>query len=237
VSGIVWNKADLHIHSSYSDGTQSIPEILAHIAVHTALNVLAITDHDSILGALEARKLAPRYNLEAIVGEEVSTARGHLLALFIHKLIPPGLSISETVKHVHGQGGLAILAHPLDRLSNSPLRHWPQPTWEDWLSFGLDGLEGFNSSQLDPLATVRTKAHAHQLGLALTGGSDAHHKGVIGLGHTLYQGSTATDLRRALEQRTCQAAGVHWGFKGYWHWLAQSQLPRTLGLRALPTPG
>ncbi len=236
--GIVWSKADLHIHSSCSDGSHSILEILTHVADNTPLKVIAITDHDQIEGALEAQRLAPRYRIEVVVGEEVSTQRGHLLALFINKLIPPGLSIPETVKRVHAQGGLAVMAHPLDRLCNSPMRHWPHPTWDEWSSFGLDGLEALNSSQLDPWADSRARAYGHKLGLALTGGSDAHHKGVIGVGHTLYPGTTAADLRCALEQKTSLAGGSRWGVQGYLKWLTMSFLPRTLHLpwRSSPLP-
>ena len=220
--GVVWNKADLHVHSSYSDGSHDIHEILTHVVTNTSLRVIAITDHDSVAGALEAQRLAPHYQIEVVVGEEVSTQRGHLLALFVSKLIPAGLSIPETVKRIHAQGGLAVLAHPLDRLCNSPMRHWPRPTWEDWLSFGLDGLEALNSSQLDPRASSRARIYAHTLGLALTGGSDAHHKGVIGMGHTLYPGTTASDLRHSLEQKTSLAVGGRWNARGYLHWLASS---------------
>jgi predicted metal-dependent phosphoesterase TrpH len=236
-----WNKADLHIHTQYSDGADDISTILAHVAERTDLRVIAITDHDCIEGALEARSLAPRYGLEVVVGEEVSTDRGHLLALFIRHRVPSGLSIPETVAAVHEQGGIAILAHPCDRICNSPLRHWPRPTLDDWRSFGLDGLEGVNGCQLDPLANPRSQALARRLCLAATGGSDAHHKDAIGVAHTLFRGHTAVDLRRALLERTTVASGRRWSLAEYTGWVRESMLPRALrslrGPAAMPTPG
>jgi predicted metal-dependent phosphoesterase TrpH len=151
---------------------------------NTDLKVLAFTDHDCITGALQAHRLASAYGLEVAVSQEVTTARGHLLALFIESLIPAGLSIPETVERVHAQGGVAILAHPFDRVCNSPMRHWPRPTMADWRSFQLDGLEAINGAQIDPTANPRSMALVRTLGLAQTGGSDAHHKEVIGVAHT-----------------------------------------------------
>ncbi len=112
--------ADLHIHTIYSwDGTCDVSAILKYAAKKTALNVIAITDHDEIAGAFEARELAPRYGIEVIPGCEISTADGHLLALFILKPIPPSLSLEETVRRVGKQGGLCIAAHPTARGTSS----------------------------------------------------------------------------------------------------------------------
>lgn len=234
VVSLQFNKADLHVHSWYSDGSQTIPEILAHVATHTDLRVLAITDHDCIEGAFEARALAPRFGLEVIVGQEVSTDHGHVLALYVHKAIPAGLSIPETVRRIHAQGGLAVLAHPLDRLSNSPMRRLPRPSREDWAAYYADGLEALNACQLDPLASPRARVLGRALQVALTGGSDAHHLRSIGVAYTWFPGRTAEDLRRAILQRRCYPGGRCWNLADYWGWLASSWLPRTLHLRARP---
>ena len=232
----LWSKADLHLHSFYSDGAHDIPAILAHVAEHTDLKVLAFTDHDCITGALQAHRLAPAYGLDVVVSQEVTTARGHLLALFIESLIPAGLSIPETVERVHAQGGVAILAHPFDRVCNSPMRHWPRPTMADWRSFQLDGLEAINGAQIDPTANPRSMALVRTLGLAQTGGSDAHHKEVIGVAHTLFPGSTAADLRAALVAGTTVAAGRGWCWADYVNWFKKSLIPRTVGRPWRPRP-
>jgi hypothetical protein len=200
--------------------------------------VVAITDHDCIDGALEARRLAPEYGLQVVVGQEVTTDQGHLLALFIKRLVEPGLSIRETVERVHAQGGLAVLAHPFDRVCNSPMRHWPRPTLQEWQAFGVDGFEAINGCQLDPRANPRAMALGQRLGVSLTGGSDTHHKDVAGVAYTLFPGSTTADLRAALEKGTTVPAGRRWSLREYIGWVAYSLLPRTIGFprRTMPMP-
>jgi len=222
------SKADLHIHSLYSDGADDIPTILEHVATRTDIRVIAITDHDTVQGAHEAQRLAPRYGLDVIIGQEVTSNRGHVLALFIKDQIPAGLSIPETVERIHAQGGIAILAHPFDRICNSPMRHWPRPTAEEWQSFSVDALEGINGCQVDPLANSRSAALGKHLGIGLTGGSDAHHRQVIGVAHTVFPGRTAADLRHALIAKTTRAAGRRWNLIEYLGWTFRSYVPRTL---------
>src|SRR5439155_27082660 len=83
-------KADLHIHSTYSDGIDSIPKILEFVEHQTDLDVLAIADHDDVRGAHEARELAARrnYRVQIVMGTEITTRQGHLLALFVERDFP-----------------------------------------------------------------------------------------------------------------------------------------------------
>src|SRR5688572_32742507 len=104
--------ADLHIHSIYSaDATTTVRAILKQ-ASDVGLNVIAVTDHDEIRGSLEAQQLAPKYGIEVIPGAEISTKDGHVLALFIKTLPPAGMSLTDTLLQIGGQGGIAIAPHP-----------------------------------------------------------------------------------------------------------------------------
>ena len=78
-------KADLHIHTNYSDGKPSVEEILEYVQNKTDLDVIAITDHDTIEGAVLAKKIASekKYRFEVIIGEEVSAQEGHIVGLFL----------------------------------------------------------------------------------------------------------------------------------------------------------
>ena len=108
-------RADLHVHTLASDGTSGIGEILERVERETDLDVIAITDHERIDAALAARALAADRGLafEVVVGEEVTTLGGHLLALYIEEPIRPYRSLRATIVAIHEQGGLAIPAHPL----------------------------------------------------------------------------------------------------------------------------
>ncbi len=196
-------KADLHIHTSYSyDGTATVAVMLEHIVHHTDLDVIAITDHDEIDGALEALELAQRYNLEVIPGIEISTAEGHVLALFVKKLIPPNLPLVETVQRVAEQDGVCIAAHPGGRwswcLSEAAIR---QALCQPGIAQTLLGLETYNASLPDLRLNKLALAMNMNLALANVGNSDAHMPWMVGLAVTRFPGHKATHLRTALQQR------------------------------------
>src|SRR5262249_30190821 len=140
--------ADIHIHTTYSDGIGTVEEILAGVESAATLDVIAITDHDTIEGAQRARDRAIRagYRFEVIVGEEISTRDGHLLALFLEQPIAPDQSIERSIELVHAQGGLAIVAHPFNRV----FRHSVQRSVMNRLlrqpELHPDGIETLNGS-------------------------------------------------------------------------------------------
>ena len=104
--------ADIHMHTLFSyDGTATVPAVLNR-ASQVGLDLIAITDHDEIRGALLAEQLAPKFGIQVIPGVEITTAEGDLLALSIRKLIPAGLSLIETVNRVGQQGGFCVAPHP-----------------------------------------------------------------------------------------------------------------------------
>lgn len=208
-----WSKADVHIHTTYSiDGTAHVEEVLEYVARKTDLRVIAITDHDTIEGALEARRIASKYGVEVIVGEEVSTADGHLLALFIEELLVPGQPADETIAAVHAQGGLCVAAHPYAWLV--PSMGWAGlRTRQRSKVWQLDGVEGFNASLWTPKSNQNAVSVGRELHLAICGGSDSHQLSTIGLGYTRFPGSSAEDLRAAIQARRTQPAGIAWGWR------------------------
>lgn len=196
--------ADLHIHSMYSyDGTASISAILKYVADFTDLNVIAITDHDSMEGVPEALDLAPYYNLEVIPGCEVSSKDGHVLCLFIERPIPPGLSLLETVLMVGNQGGICIAAHPMAKGVNS-LRFETirQVLKHPVASKILVGVEAFNGGLVYTRGNLSVQQESNSLPLAQLGNSDAHILQMIGQGASYYHGYTSADLKNAIINRT-----------------------------------
>ena len=112
---------DLHCHTSASFDCLVEPESVVRAAATRGLTHLAITDHDRIEGALRARDAAPD-GLTIIVGEEVKTADGDLIALFLERAVAPGRSARETIAEVRAQGGLVGIPHPFDRFRGSMLK-------------------------------------------------------------------------------------------------------------------
>ena len=213
-------RADLHVHTLASDGVSGVEEILAYVLEHTQLDVIGIADHERVDAAHAARAIARARDLpvEVVIGEEVSTRGGHLLALFIEEAVPPLRSLRESIGLVHEQGGLAIPAHPL----------FPYPLCaQAWTLRALlaspdprvrpDGVEAFNPTTFGRPVHRRVVAFAEELGLAVVGNSDAHEAAAVGTGWTTFPGHTAEDVRNAiLEHRT----GWHGSFHG-----TASQLP------------
>lgn len=206
-----YSKADLHLHTTASDGTATARQILER-AARSDLRVIAVTDHDTIAAALEARQLAGAYGVEVIVGEEVSTCEGHLLVLFIEQALPPGQPLAETIAAARAQGALIVAPHPFGFLVRSigrtgPFRRFSDTAWHRL----VDAVEVFNAGLWSPRSNALAARFAAARGLPVVGGSDSHHLPTVGLGHTLFPGRTAADLRRAILAGQTRAGGVHWG--------------------------
>lgn len=215
-------KADLHMHSTYSDGCATIEEILAYVQQETDLDVIALTDHDTIDGALRARDLWARsaYRFDFVVGEEVTTKEGHLLALFIEKHVQPGLSMERSIDLIHEQGGLAIIAHPLHRF----FRHSCQRNVMDRIHASrdvwFDGAETWNASFCGIYANyVAMAANRTVYGLPELGNSDAHMLRAIGSGMTWFEGKNAQDIRATIEAGRSAPGGKLWDVQAYYDWV------------------
>jgi len=208
-------RADMHLHSLYSDGTASVADILDHVERHTSLDVVAITDHERIDGALRAAEIhaAGPYSFDLVIGEEITTRRGHVLALFITKRIPALRPLPETLRAIHDQGGIAIAAHPLAPIPLSVGSRSLRGIRDDATEgVHFDAIELFNPSHAGRTRQgARRALNARELGLPGVGNSDAHVLEGIGTGWTAFPGHTAADYREAVH-----AASVQPGGEGYW---------------------
>lgn len=200
--------ADLHIHTHHSDGQDSPGEVLGW-AERIGLDVIAITDHDSIDGAVIAAELARqnREGCEVVVGEEVSSREGHILALFISEVVPPDLSAEETVAAIHEQGGLAIAAHPYWRTTSLDHAGRAYALGDRIADLDFDAVEvingGFTPSMIG--ANRRATWVTEALGRTPVGGSDAHVMHALGWGHTRFAGRSSSDLRASIAAGRTQA--------------------------------
>jgi predicted metal-dependent phosphoesterase TrpH len=207
-------KADIHIHTTHSDGMATVREVFDFVEHRTDLDVIAITDHDMFDGADEARNLAARcnYRFQVLTGCEITTLEGHLLALGIDKPIKSLQPLDRTIAQIHEQGGVAIAPHPMSWLirsigRNGLVRIHENPN--DAVHF--DGFETMNPSLAGRVAVKRVREiNANVLHLAETGGSDSHILETIGSAMTHFAGSDVNDFVRALSSKTTRADGHFW---------------------------
>ena len=173
-----WGRADLQIHSAHGDGMASAEEIFDLVERRAELDVIAITDHDDIEGALIARDIHARggYHFDFVPGIEVTTRGGHLLALWVEEPVPSFRSLGDTVEEIHRQGGLAVIPHPFSLLTRSVGRRGLERLVDAGDPERVpDGLEVENptSAGWDTGPRMR-RLNEERWRLATTGGSDAH---------------------------------------------------------------
>jgi predicted metal-dependent phosphoesterase TrpH len=207
-------KADMHLHTLYSDGTASVQAVLDHVESATDLDLVAITDHERIDGALRAREIhaGGGYSFELIVGEEITTRRGHVLALFLTERVPALRPLPETLERIHDQGGIAIAPHSLAPLTPSLGRRsllWSHGAADP--RHRLDAIELMNPSTAGRSRRgARDRLNADTLGLPAVGNSDAHVLEGIGTAWTWFPGATAADYRAAIDAGTTRPDGAYW---------------------------
>jgi predicted metal-dependent phosphoesterase TrpH len=177
---------DLHCHTRASFDSLASPASVVRAAAERGLTHLAITDHDRIDGALEARDVAPA-DLHVIVGEEIRTTDGDLIAAFITEAIPPGLSPAEAIAAVRDQGGLVGIPHPFDRFRGSLLRDAALTA----LASEVDWVEVHNARVIGNGNELAVDfAHANSLpGVAV---SDAHSTIEVGVAYSVVEGDPST---------------------------------------------
>jgi predicted metal-dependent phosphoesterase TrpH len=171
---------DLHCHTSASFDCLASPESVVRAAASRGLTHLAITDHDRIDGALRARDAAPD-GLTIIVGEEVKTADGDLIALFLERAVAPGRPARETIAEVRAQGGLVGIPHPFDRYRGSMLN---DPRLEA-IGQLVDWVEAHNARVVGASGNERAAAFARELGLPGVAASDAHSTLEVGVAYNV----------------------------------------------------
>jgi len=170
-SGRLW-EVDLHSHTRASPDCLSDPVEVVRRARQAGLDRLAVTDHDEIRGAFEAREADPDL---VIVGEEVRTEEGlDLIGLFLRERIRPGRPFRDVADAIHAQGGITCAAHPLD-----PLRGTDEPFLDEHVDC-IDVVEVLNGRTRPGGANRRAAEWAARHGLPAGAGSDAHLLSEIG---------------------------------------------------------
>jgi predicted metal-dependent phosphoesterase TrpH len=172
-------KADLHIHSNHSDGKSSVREIL-EVAIDRRIDIVSITDHNTVNGSLEALEIVRDENLPIVIlpGIEISTAQGHLLAFGVTQDVEAGIEMSEAVRIVRESGGITSLAHPFQFYRHGAVRLGCFKI--------VDCIEVFNAKSLGMFNRL-SEFFCRRFGKGKTAGSDAHKAEFVGYGITVIE--------------------------------------------------
>jgi predicted metal-dependent phosphoesterase TrpH len=164
---------DPHIHSCYSGDARGTPHEIIERAIFVGLDAIAIADHDSIKGSHEALKEAKKYeDILIIPAMEVTSSKGHIVALGITEEVKKGLSPQETMDRIHDLAGIGIVPHPFVRYRDGLFTRTKD--------FHVDAMEVLNSRYIFGYSNWRAKKLAMDKGIPEIGSSDAHFVGAIG---------------------------------------------------------
>lgn len=196
-------KIDLHVHTRYSYDSLTTLKELVFYAKKSGLDGVAITDHDTVEGAL---KMAKETDFLIIPGIEVSSSKGHILGLNVQTPIPPKLSVEETIEKIHDAGGIAVACHPKAFFKGSLGKH---------VNSKFDAVEVINASAFPFNYSVKHgRELASLLGVPETGGSDAHYAPEIGHAYTLIDAEPQIDeIITAVGKGLCKPFGKPIPFK------------------------
>jgi predicted metal-dependent phosphoesterase TrpH len=212
-------RLDLHNHTSFSaDGSMSPASLLA-AAKTKGIACIAVTDHNTVEGALQAVELAdadltlPR----VIPGIELLTTDGEIIGLYVWENIPTHLPLLEAIERIRGQGGLVYLPHPFDRLRRGTVSKRERVRAAEL----ADIIEVVNGRALCRRAGNKSLALAEQLGKARGAGSDAHHKAEVGFAAVLIESYPSRDTLVSLVERgrvvhdlSLREYALNWGVQG-----------------------
>ncbi|HEY4608992.1 MAG TPA: PHP domain-containing protein [Ilumatobacteraceae bacterium] len=169
-----WVRVDMHSHTMWSGDSTTTPDEIATAVAESGIDVLCITDHNAIKGALD---LADRLPCRVIVGEELRTNAGEIIGLFLTERIPTGLQPDDAARAIRAQGGIVYIPHPYDPMR----RNLTEPALEALVDSGLvDAIEVINAKTSLRSLNERAAAIASDRRLAAGAGSDAHVPDAIG---------------------------------------------------------
>ena len=219
--------ADLHMHTTVSDGTMSPQAVVNDIVINNLLaqkdpkritfNVIAITDHDSIQGGLVADDYLKTYYedepLQIIIGAEVSSKAGHILGLCLKENIPPRMTAEDTIDAIHEQGGIAIAAHPYAYIPFlKELKGIGKLIHDKRIGPKIDAIEIRNSNPTEVINNYITQiVNAAHYKKPVCGGSDSHFQWAIGRAFTRFPGRTKEELIKAIKNGTTKGHGNVYG--------------------------
>ncbi len=196
---------EFHCHTIHSKDSLVRPVDLVTTCRRKGIERVIISDHNSIEGALEAQVIAPEL---VIVGEEIMTTQGEILAAFVKEEIPAGLTPQEAIKWLREQDAFISISHPFDHTRSG---HWQEVDLLEILPL-VDAIETFNARCLLPRMNRKAAEFAERHGIPSTVGSDAHTLWELGRATLMLPNfNSASELRAVIHQGVpnLRSTGIH----------------------------
>jgi len=185
-------RVEFHCHTNASEDSLTKPETLVRTARRKGLDRVIVTDHNTTAGARAAHNLDPE---RVIVGEEILTTRGEILAAYVTEEIPAGLTPQETIRRLREQGAFISVSHPFDTIRKGG---WEEADLLEILPL-VDAIEVYNSRCMYPSFNAQARACAERYTVAGTVGSDAHAAFELGRSQMLLEPFEGADgMRRVI---------------------------------------
>ena len=202
-------RADLHTHTMWSGDSTTTPEEFADAVAASGLDVVCITDHNAIDGANELRD---RLDCRVIVGEELRTAAGEIIGLFLTERVPMGISHLDAARSIRDQGGVVYVPHPFDpmrrNISEAALHELAEADL-------IDVVEVLNAKTSLPSLNRRATEFAAEFGIVAGAGSDGHVPDALGAAY-VEMGDFDTPIEVLASLATADVIGHHWDEPRRW---------------------
>jgi len=218
-------KVEFHCHTRFSKDSLTSPERLVKTCHRKGINRVVVTDHNTIVGARAAQELDPEL---VIVGEEIMTARGEILAAYVKEDVPAGLSPHETIRILKEQGAFISVSHPFDIYRGG---HWDEADLLEILP-DVDAIEVFNSRCWSREFNRQAQEFAEKYDVPGTVGSDAHGPIELGRSVLLLEQFQSPDELRAVIRRGIPKVRWSWPWV---HLISRYAVIRKGDMRSLDT--
>ena len=178
---------DLHVHTSRSKDSRASPESVVSKAITLGLDAIAVTDHNTVQGSLDAEKAASGTSLLVIPGQEVETGQGEIVVLNLRETLPPGRPLKETLSLARKKGGFIIIPHPFDLMRKGIGQSMAG------ILESIDAVEVFNARTIFGRFNSRAMEFAERHSLPKTAGSDSHFLSEMGRSYTTVRSAKAAE--------------------------------------------
>jgi predicted metal-dependent phosphoesterase TrpH len=179
-------RADMHVHTDHSKDSRTSPREVVKRALELGLDAIAVTDHNTVSGALEAERAAEGTGLLVIPGQEVRSREGEVIVLNVRETIPHGMSCLQTMRVGKKMGGFVVVPHPFDLMRNGLGK-----SMQGCLRY-IDAIEVFNARTILGMFNNKAMSFAQEHNLPITAGSDSHFPEEMGNTHMLINSAKTT---------------------------------------------